>query len=176
VRLRRFPFAIMSVVIATFALARPGAMTAARAQMFGGHHERRSAVTSIDVLAKPTSLKPGGHGILIVTVHLAAGFHINAAQTDDPQWIPTALSIAAAPGIAFHAPVYPVPAHVKEAYYNKPLVVYTGTPVIRVPFLVKAVAGKGPRTLTASLSYQGCNDTICLPPGTKSASAIVTVQ
>ncbi len=98
---------------------------------------------------------------IVVIAEVAAGFHINAHKPLDPFLIPTDLSLAAA-GSQFAAPLYPEPARRSFAFApGKPLLVMDG----RIEIRARATpAPAGP--VKASLHYQACDETRCLPPTT----------
>jgi thiol:disulfide interchange protein len=53
---------------------------------------------------------------------------------------------------------------------------YAGSAVFNVPFTVAADTPEGPQTLNASVRYQVCNDTVCLPPKTIKLASAVTIS
>ena len=169
----KLPVLFIAIIVTIFMFACQGPL---QAQMFGSHHARLSAVTSVDAAVSPTQVKSAGRAALVVTIHLADGFHINSAKTNSPEWIPTRLTINGAPGIKVGKPVFPAAQSVKESYYDKPLLVYTGVPVIRVPITVVRGTKPGLHNITGTLSYQGCNDKTCLPPATTTISVTITVK
>jgi len=141
----------------------------ARSQAPIGVYAKTTAV------ANPSVLKAGGHGAVLVTVTIAPGFHINSVKPADPNLIPTKLAMSKLPGFSFGQVSYPPNKTVKESYSPKPMLVYTGKTVIRVP--VTATSAKpGHYTLTGSLSFQGCNHSACFPPMTSQIRAAVTVK
>jgi thiol:disulfide interchange protein DsbD len=96
----------------------------------------------------------------VITATIENGWHINSAHPLDSFAIPTALSFD--PGTAeLISAEYP--QHTIKTFTfsggNK-LAVYEGA--IQIPFTAKMKGGA--TALNASLHYQACNDTICLPP------------
>ncbi|HMC23289.1 MAG TPA: cytochrome c biogenesis protein CcdA, partial [Thermoanaerobaculia bacterium] len=96
----------------------------------------------------------------VITATIENGWHINSAHPLDSFAIPTALSFDPATAELISADY---PQHTIKTFTfsggNK-LAVYEGT--IQIPFTAKV---KNDATaLTASLHYQACNDTVCLPP------------
>ena len=144
-------------------------------QLFGSHRPRQNAVASVSTTFEPPVVKQGMAATMIVTVHLTPGFHINSVKAGDP-WIPTKLTVAPSTGLTFGVPRFPAAQSLKEAYFDKPLLVYTAAPVIRVPIHVASSAKKGAHKVSATLSYQGCNDKMCLPNASLPISANVVVQ
>ena len=105
--------------------------------------------------------RDGGQAEIVVAVEVAAAFHINAHQPDDPFLIPTTLSLSAAK-VSFNKPVYPKPKREKFAFApDKGLLVLSGA------FEIRARATPAPSgAVEASLHYQACDATRCLAPAT----------
>lgn len=130
-----------------------------------------SKVATVSASAKPTALARGGRGVLTVTVAVAPHFHINAHAPGNPDLIGTDFT---ATGAAFGAVHYPAPKIIPVG--KKPTRVYQGRSVITVPFTVPKTAKPGRMTVGGSLTYQGCNDTMCYPPTTVPVKAVVIVR
>ena len=97
-----------------------------------------------------------------VTAKVAAGWHINSNKPTEEFSIPTELTLDAA---SFEASY---PPHQMKAFQftnGKPLAVFDGT--FSIPFRAKLKPGA--TTLTATLRYQACNDSVCLAPNEATA-------
>ncbi|HEY8131903.1 MAG TPA: cytochrome c biogenesis protein CcdA, partial [Thermoanaerobaculia bacterium] len=96
----------------------------------------------------------------VITATIENGWHINSAHPLDSFAIPTALSFDPSTAELISADY---PQHTIKTFTfsggNK-LAVYEGT--IQIPFTAKVK--NSATALTASLHYQACNDTVCLPP------------
>ena len=135
-----------------------------------------SKVATAHASVRSAAVARGGKGVLTVTLAVKPQYHINANHPNDPAYIPTVFTPKAVPGIVFGAVHYPVPKLVKVSYSPKPLLVYTGQATMTVPFTVAKSAGPGTKTLTGSVSFQGCDAKSCYPPATASVQAAVTVK
>ena len=133
-------------------------------------------VATVRAVVKPTTVARGSSGTLLVTVVVSPGFHINAARPNDPALIPTVFTGHAPKGILYGAARYPAPKSMRVSYENKPMLVYTGTTVISIPFTVAKTAKPGAGQLLGTVNYQGCNATSCYPPTSTSIQALVTVR
>jgi len=102
---------------------------------------------------------------------VAPRFHINAHNPSDPDLIGTDFH---GTGAAFGATHYPAPKTISVG--KKPTHVYQGRSVITVPFTVPKTGKPGRMTVGGSLTYQGCNETMCYPPTTVTVKAVVTVR
>lgn len=96
----------------------------------------------------------------VVTARIEEGWHINSAKPLDEYAIPTELTLDAATatmtGVSY-------PQHKMQKFSfsgDKEIAVYEHT--IEIPF--SATLAEGATVIRASLRYQACNDTVCLPP------------
>ena len=95
----------------------------------------------------------------VVTATILHGWHINSAQPLDEYAIPTALSLDPATATLKNAS-YPQHKLQKFSFSgDKAIAVYEGD--FQIPFQA-TLAGAG--KIKATLRYQACNDSICLPP------------
>ena len=104
----------------------------------------------------------------VVTATIADGWHINSAQPLDEYAIPTELTLDPATATLTNVQY---PQHKLESFSfsgDKKIAVYDKT--IQLPF--SATLAAGATSIGASLRYQACNDTVCLPPKT----ATVTID
>lgn len=102
----------------------------------------------------------------VVTATVEPGWHINSAQPLDEYAIPTELSLDPATATLTNVQY---PQHKLESFSfsgDRQIAVYDGT--IQLPFTATLVAGS--TAVQASLRYQACNDTVCLPPKTATAT------
>lgn len=153
-------------VTALLASASMTAVCPARAQMPG-----MTKVATVSATAKPGALVRGGKGVLTITVAVAPRFHINAHQPGDPDLVGTDFH---GTGAMFGAVRYPAPKTIQAG--GKPTRVYVGRSVITVPFTVPKTAKPGRFAVGGSLTYQGCNETMCYPPTAVPIKAVVTVR
>ncbi|HEU5163077.1 MAG TPA: cytochrome c biogenesis protein CcdA, partial [Thermoanaerobaculia bacterium] len=103
-------------------------------------------------------------GTLGITI--AEGWHINSAHPKDDFSIPTVAKLSSA-GVRFEDLAYP--PHVERAFTfagGELLAVYEGS--ISIPFQGTRTAG-GAVAIDAVVSYQACNDRVCLPPRSEKA-------
>jgi len=142
----------------------------ARAQAPGAGYAKVSAAV------QPSTLTPGGHGAVLVTIDIVPGFHINSVKPADPYMIATKLNIKPIAGFTVGHAIYPPNKTVKESYSPKPLLVYQGRAVIKVPITVASTLKPGQYTLNCALIYQGCNHTACYPPQNPKIRVPVTVK
>lgn len=118
----------------------------------------------VTATAEEVKLDAGGSGEASVRLDIAQGFHTHANPASDKFYIPTELRAEASEGVTPGKPVYPPGKPLKLAFSDKPLLLYEGSVVIRLPLRADKAAAKGRHTLRARLHVQHCNDEQCFPP------------
>ena len=121
-------------------------------------------------------LDAGGAGEASVRLDIADGFHTHANPASDKFYIPTVLSAEPLEGITPGKPVYPPGVSRKLAFFDKPLSLYEGSVVIKLPLRADKNAPKGRHTLRAKVRVQHCNDRECFPPSNIDAPIPVTIN
>ena len=94
------------------------------------------------------------------------GWHINVVSPAVENLVPTSVSFAAPPGLEVRGVTFPSGVSRKFAFAEAPLEVYEGT--VKVLFSISVAAGMktGTYEIPADVSYQACNNDVCLPPET----------
>lgn len=125
--------------------------------------EARDIVSVKSVLSRD-AVRPGETFKAAVIVDIRPGFHINDSAPLDEFLFPTALAFEEAHGFEVLETFYPAGRRAKYDYSEFEVAVYEGRVVLGV--LLKASDGLPPGTvkLQGTLSYQACDDAICLPP------------
>ena len=160
-------------VVALIAL--PGVLCAPRAAAQAQIPSGREVVTpSAYVSLQPV---PRGRAFqLAVALKIRPGFHINAREASLDYLIPTDLQASLPAGFRAGHVAYPKGTLRKFPFSpGKPLNVYAGTAVLRLPLTVLATAPLGAQRIPLKLRFQACSDEICLPPVTLSLDAELTV-
>ena len=108
-------------------------------------------------------LDAGGSGEATITLDIAEGFHVHSNPKSDKFYIATEVKAAPQEGLTPGKPLYPKPVTHTFEFSDKPLSVYEGRVVIRLPLRADKTAVKGRHTLSANIRVQPCNDQTCLP-------------
>src|ERR687888_151008 len=87
-----------------------------------------------------------------------------ATPPADKFYIGTEVRAEPQEGITPGKPIYPPAVSRKLSFSDKPLAVYEGQAVIRLPLNADKTAAKGRHTFRAKIRVQPCNDQACLPP------------
>lgn len=118
----------------------------------------------------------GGSAETSVRLDIAEGYHVNANPPSDKFYIGTEIQAEAQDGITPGKPTYPPALTKKFGFAEKPLAVYEGQAVIKLPLSAAATASKGRHTFKARVRVQPCNDEACLQPRTIEAAIPVIVN
>ena len=130
----------------------------------------------VTATVEEVKLDAGGAAEASVRLDIAQGFHTHANPATDKFYIPTELRAEPQEGITPGKPVYPPGAPRKLAFFDKPLSLYEGSIVIKLPLSADKDVAKGRHTFRAKLRVQHCNDTECFPPQTIDAPIPVTIN
>jgi Disulphide bond corrector protein DsbC len=138
-------------------------------------------VSGKDVLA-PTayvSYDPVARGMSVqiaVVLKIRPGFHVNAHEVSAEYLIPTELRPEVPAGFKMSEVIYPKGTLETFAFAkNKPLNVYSGSVIVRLPLTVLPNALLGEQHVPMKLRYQACSTEICLPPVTKDVDATMNI-
>jgi DsbC/DsbD-like thiol-disulfide interchange protein len=100
-----------------------------------------------------------------VVVQIVPGFHMNSNKPSEDYLISTTITPNPPAGIRVVSTIYPAGQLKKFSFSpDKPLNVYSESVTLRLKLAADAAAPLGPQTIPATLRYQACNDTTCLPP------------
>lgn len=121
-------------------------------------------------------LDAGGKGEATVRLDIAQGFHVHANPASDKFYIATEVSAEPQEGLTPGKPVYPRAVSRKLSFSNKPLALYEGQVVIKLPLSAANTAAKGRHTIRARVRVQPCDDTACRPPRDIDAAIPVTIN
>ena len=114
---------------------------------------------------------------IAVAMKIRDGYHVNARETTFDYLIPTDLKADAAAGFKTGAVSYPKGTlHKFNFTKDKPLNVYTGTVILRIPVTVDANAPLGEQHIALKLHCQACSTDVCLPPVTLPLDAVIHVS
>lgn len=134
------------------------------------------AAEVVTATASETTVAAGGEGEAEIRLDIADGFHVNANPPSDKFYVGTEVETQAEGGITPGRPVYPPAITQKFGFSEKPLLVYEGETVIKLPLKAEGAAEKGRRILRARVRVQPCNDRECFPPRTLETDIPVTVN
>ncbi|MGA8243053.1 MAG: cytochrome c biogenesis protein CcdA, partial [Desulfobacterales bacterium] len=129
-----------------------------------------SDVVSVRTAWSVDRARPGDRLALAVVLDIAAGYHINADSGQieplvDFKPYPTRVAITAvSEGLTIAPPLYP-PAHpVTVEFARDPLMAFDGRTIVYVPMTLEKKALPEKVQVNVTISYQACDDQVCLFP------------
>ena len=146
------------LLAAAVALASPS-----HAQL-GGGMQAPPAETLIRTSAAPVRIPAGGGAIAVIEIAVQPGWHVNANPPSPDYLIPTEVTIEAAGGVSAGKGEYPSPSPLRVGFEQNPILTFGGTFVVRLPLSAAADAAHGARVMKGTVSFQACNDQLCLTP------------
>jgi thiol:disulfide interchange protein DsbD len=167
-----FAWVACVAVLAGSAMVLP-AGRAAHAQVGSAIPEARELVK---ITASPVAIVAGGRATAQVHLAILPGWHINANPPNPDYMIPTEIALAGAAGVRAGAPHYPLAHGVKLSFEDSELQVYDGSATLGIPLTASAQASNGTHTLQGTLTFQACDDKVCLPPQDLPFTVAVTVS
>ena len=140
-----------------------------------------SQVPSGKDVVKPevyASMEPAGRGgsfQIAVVLNIRPGFHVNAREKSEEYLIATDLKAQLPSGFSSGDVVYPKGQLETFTFSKKPLNVYQGKAILRLPVNALATAPLGEQHIPLKLRYQACSTELCLPPTTLPLDAVVNI-
>jgi thiol:disulfide interchange protein DsbD len=117
----------------------------------------------IDMLHSRDVYPAGDRYPVLFEVRIAESMYIHGPH-EEGGMIPTRLRAGEKPGLRLEDVHFPPPSKLTFDYSPEPLDLYSGDVPVRAVVLVGEDAEPGRHVLDASLSYQACSSTACLPP------------
>ena len=136
----------------------------------------RAAESKVSLTFRPApAARADGALELTIEAAIAPGWHINAHQPNEKFLVPTTLTLQFAPTSSADPVRYPKPLSKKFAFAGDiELLVYEGTIALQTAIPKPPPPTQWPVEVTATLRYQACDDTTCLPPTTVTATHMVS--
>ena len=131
---------------------------------------------AVSVSSAPVKIKAAETSEIAVKIKIEPPFHVNANPPSEENLIPTSVEFEPKNGLTFGKPIYPQGETKKFGFSEKPLSVYEGEVMIKLPVKATANAQKGAQTLNGKLKFQPCDEKVCYRPQTKDVSFNVTIE
>jgi cytochrome c biogenesis protein CcdA len=123
-----------------------------------------------------TGVHPGGTIRGALKIVIPGKFHVQSDKPDDEFLIPTILTVTTPGGITVAEIAYPEPIMLDaEMISDQPLPVFEHEFVIGVAFEISLDLEPDTYPIGISLSYQACDDRVCLQPETLELDSTLTV-
>jgi suppressor for copper-sensitivity B len=135
----------------------------------------RPEKAKLSILADRTAYEAGGKARIGARVSIEPEWHVNSHQPTFDYLIPTVLDLELPAGWPDETVKYPKAKMQTFAFEDSPLAVYDGDVAILAEIQIPAGTAAGPFPVHATLRYQSCNKSQCLPPVTAKADLTLTV-
>src|ERR1700722_1129918 len=122
------------------------------------------------------SAAPGSHVLAKFTGTIQQHWHVYSVTTPPGGPNPTKATIADNPAVAGFTIYQAKPVRKLDPSFGIDTETFSEEYVLLFDVELKKDAAAGPVDIAANVRYQSCNDTICLPPKRKSATASLTVN
>jgi DsbC/DsbD-like thiol-disulfide interchange protein len=132
-------------------------------------------VVKPEIYASMEPAARGGSFQIAVVMNIRPGFHVNAREKSEEYLIATDLKAQLPSGFSSGEVVYPKGKLETFTFSKKPLNVYQGTVILRLPVNALTTAPLGEQHIPLKLRYQACSTELCLPPTTLPLDAIVKI-
>jgi len=119
---------------------------------------------------------PGSHVLAKFTGTIEPHWHVYSMTTPAGGPNPTTVSIADNPAVAGFKIYQPKPDRRLDPSFGIDTETFSSQYVLLFDIELNKNAASGPADITANVRYQTCNDTVCLPPKKKSATASITID
>jgi len=120
----------------------------------------------VAVKSAPVELRAKSNGEAVVTLTIQPTWHINANPPSPDYMIATKLEVRGMAGVTSGTVVYPAAMPLKVEFDENPMMVYSGTATLKLPLRAAIDARNGTHSLAGKLTFQACNDKVCMPPET----------
>ncbi len=129
---------------------------------------------TLSASVSPTSIAPGGKGTAKLTASIAAPWYMYSITQGPGGPVQTKISLGE--GVFKMTGVTgPKPKVKMDENFGINTESYSGSATFSIPFTVADDAPEGEHTLTISIRYQACNDSVCLPPKTLKTTVAVMI-
>jgi thioredoxin:protein disulfide reductase len=132
-------------------------------------------VLTADMKVNPPAAAAGQAVRFEVTLSIADGLHINSHTPVQDFLIPLELTFPQEGAVQIEGIDYPAPLLKAFEFSEERMSVYEGKVQITVRAKVTDAAANGRRSVTAVLSYQGCNDKSCFAPASDTLRTAITI-
>jgi thiol:disulfide interchange protein DsbD len=107
----------------------------------------------------------GGKITLGLTATIEEGWHLYSIKLEPGGPVPTSITIPDGQPFSLAGDIAePLPASSFDGNFSKILEYHENKAVFTIPMKAAASAAAGKQTARVSISYQTCNDRLCLPP------------
>jgi len=122
-------------------------------------------VLDVEVKSSQNAFLPGEPFEIAVILNIEPGLHINSHTPGSEFFIPTTVTFDSMPNVTFSIPVYPKALLKAFPFSEEKISVYDKQVVVVTRITPAPQIDSDALQITGTVSYQGCNDNVCFPPG-----------
>ncbi len=130
---------------------------------------------SLSMSIKPAKVKAGDKATAQISASIGGGWHMYSVTQGAGGPVPTTIKITDGVIKGAGGARGSAPKREMDANFGIVTETYTGNASFTVPLIVDSAAQPGTQTVEASVRFQVCNDSVCLPPKTVKVSAPVEI-
>ena len=113
------------------------------------------------------AVRPDSSIAAALILNIQAGWHINTANPSDETMIATSADVISPSGVEVVSISYPHGIQRKFAFSENAIEVYEGTQILYLKLHITPETPFGRIQLPIDISYQACNNVLCLAPATR---------
>ena len=125
---------------------------------------------------EPAAAAPGSAVLGRLEARIDPGWHMYSLTPVKGANIPTTIKLADTPAVASYKVFQPEPKRAQDPSFNKVLETYEGAAVFLVKLELNKDAAPGQTEIALKPRYQVCDATHCIPPVTKTVTAVLTID
>ncbi|MFC1650557.1 protein-disulfide reductase DsbD domain-containing protein [Candidatus Latescibacterota bacterium] len=129
-----------------------------------GQNEKVIRPVRVEGVISTDKVRPGSRFHVAIIVDISEGWYINAHSPLEDYLIPTVLRFKDASGLKFSEIIYPDPVLKTFRFSGQKLAVYESKAIIGSRVSASEVLSKGELIIPGTLTYQACNNDMCLIP------------
>lgn len=132
-------------------------------------------VLKTDLVASFDKIRPGTKIDLAILAVIDPAYHINSNMPTDEFLIPTEIRFEPIAAASFGQIIFPKAKMARFGFSDQELSVYDGTITMFSDLTLAPDFGQDTVKITATLTFQACNDQLCLPPAEKQLVLVLPV-
>jgi len=140
-----------------------------------GNPAERGETVTLSVALPAGGIRPGSSARVTLLVTVAKGWHINSASPPDSELVATTVAATPPAGLTVSGVRFPPAERKTFSFSSDPLEVYEGTVTVSLEISASVGTAPGEYAIPLEISYQACDNNVCLPPASVRTTATVRV-
>ena len=132
-------------------------------------------VISVDIVSSQDKVIAGEEFKIAISIKIEKGLHINSDSPKEEFQIPTMVEFESVENISFGKPLFPEAELKAFSFSEEKIAVFEDNIYVFSTISTSPNLSLGLLKIKAKVSYQGCDDTVCFPPGEESIELEIEV-